>query len=91
VIPGRHRESVQYASVKKPKKGRADKVLVASRSKGKTPARRANSRHYKVRTGDTLYRIALKHGTTVASLLAINSLPSRTTIRPGDRLKIPSR
>ena len=91
VIPGRARETVQYASVKKGKKGRSEKVLVASRAKGKTPARRTSSRHYKVRNGDTLYRIALKHGTTVASILAVNSLPSRTKIRPGDRLKIPSR
>ncbi|MEO8347264.1 MAG: LysM peptidoglycan-binding domain-containing protein [Acidobacteriota bacterium] len=92
VIPGRQRESVRYASVHKSKKGRAEKkTLVASRSKGKATPRRTSARHYKVRTGDTLYRIALKHGTSVASLLAINSLPSRTKIRPGDRLKIPSR
>ena len=91
VIPGGQRESVRYASVKKSKKGRPDKVLVASKAKGKAPARRTSSRHYRVRTGDTLYRIALKHGTTVASILAVNSLPSRTKIRPGDRLKIPTR
>jgi membrane-bound lytic murein transglycosylase D len=91
VIPGRQREAVRYASIQKGKKGRAEKTLVASRSKEKITARRTSSRHYKVRTGDTLYRIALKHGTTVASLLAVNSLPSRTMIRPGDRLKIPSR
>jgi LysM repeat protein len=91
VIPGRQREAVRYASIQTGKKGRAEKTLVASRSKEKITARRTSSRHYKVRTGDTLYRIALKHGTTVASLLAVNSLPSRTMIRPGDRLKIPSR
>jgi len=93
VIPGGQRASVQHASVKKGKKGKPEKTLVASRAKGKGKAasRRTSSRHYKVRTGDTLYRIALRHGTTVASILSINSLPSRTTIRPGDRLKIPSR
>lgn len=92
VIPGRERAAVQYASVKKGKKGKPEKkTLVASRSKGKAPARRTSSRHYKVRNGDTLYRIALRHGTTVASILAVNSLPSRAKIRPGDRLKIPSR
>ncbi|HVE66710.1 MAG TPA: transglycosylase SLT domain-containing protein, partial [Thermoanaerobaculia bacterium] len=91
VIPGKQREAVQSASLKKGKKGRTEKVVVAAKSKAKAPARRTSSRHYKVRTGDTLYRIALKHGTTVAGLLAINSLPSRTKIRPGDRLKVPSR
>jgi LysM repeat protein len=44
---------------------------------------------YRVRRGDTLYRIALRHGTTVARILAINSLPAPTSIKPGDRLKIP--
>jgi membrane-bound lytic murein transglycosylase D len=92
VVPGRQRDSVQYASVRKAKKARPEKkTLVASRSKGKAPDRRTSSRHYKVRNGDTLYRIALRHGTTVASILAVNSLPSRAKIRPGDRLKIPSR
>lgn len=91
VIPGKQRETIQTASLKKGKKGRTEKVVVAAKSKAKAPARRTSSRHYKVRTGDTLYRIAVKHGTTVAGLLAINSLPSRTKIRPGDRLKIPSR
>ncbi len=44
---------------------------------------------YRVRGGDTLYRIALRHGTTVESLMAANSLAAAGTIRPGDRLKIP--
>lgn len=45
-------------------------------------------KNYRVRTGDTLYRIALRHGTTVAEILAINSLGG-AAIRPGDSLKIP--
>jgi membrane-bound lytic murein transglycosylase D len=49
------------------------------------------ARNYKVRGGDTLYRIALRHGTTVAQLLAFNSLPGPALIRPGDTLKIPAR
>jgi membrane-bound lytic murein transglycosylase D len=46
------------------------------------------SKSYRVRTGDTLYRIALNHGTTVAEILAINSLGGGA-IRPGDQLAIP--
>jgi len=53
------------------------------------PARRAAAKHYQVRTGDTLYRIAVRHGTTVAQILALNALPSWARIRPGDRIKIP--
>jgi LysM repeat protein len=36
---------------------------------------------YRVRSGDTLYRIALKHGVTVAEILAINSLGGRDPAR----------
>jgi membrane-bound lytic murein transglycosylase D len=49
----------------------------------------APHKSYKVRTGDTLYRIALKHGTTVGEILAINSLGGTASIKPGDQLKIP--
>jgi membrane-bound lytic murein transglycosylase D len=51
----------------------------------------AVAKSYKVRGGDTLYRIALKHGTTVAQLLAFNSLPGPALIKPGDKLKIPAK
>lgn len=90
VIPGRTREAVRYASVHNGKRGRVARTLVASKSRPTPAAQRAAAKHYQVRTGDTLYRIALRHGTTVATLLAVNSLPSRVKIRPGDRLKIPS-
>ncbi len=55
------------------------------------PAPQSAARSYKVRGGDTLYRIALKHGTTVAQLLAFNSLPGPAFIKPGDKLKIPAK
>jgi membrane-bound lytic murein transglycosylase D len=48
------------------------------------------ARNYKVRGGDTLYRIALRHGTSVASLLAFNSLAAPAAIKPGDTLRIPA-
>jgi LysM repeat protein len=41
-----------------------------------------------VRSGDTLYRIAVEHGVTVAEILAINSVGG-VGIHPGDLLKIP--
>jgi membrane-bound lytic murein transglycosylase D len=89
VVPGHGRSEVRYASVRKGRKIHGEKTVVASRSRTKQPARRAQARHYQVRTGDTLYRIAVKHGTTVARILAVNSLPSWTKIRPGDRIRIP--
>jgi peptidoglycan lytic transglycosylase D len=57
----------------------------------KPPALTLEARHYKVQGGDTLYRIALKHGTTVAQLLAFNGLPGPALIKPGDTLKIPAK
>lgn len=79
------REVVRVASKKK-KKGRASsqtRVAVVRQPPG--------PRSYRVRGGDTLYRIAIRHGTTVAELLAVNSLSEDVTIRPGDRLRIPSK
>jgi membrane-bound lytic murein transglycosylase D len=55
------------------------------------PAPEKQARNYRVRGGDTLYRIALKHGTTVAQLLAFNSLAAPSVIKPGDTLRIPAR
>ena len=54
------------------------------------PAPVKQARNYKVRGGDTLYRIALKHGTTVAQILAFNSLAAPSAIKPGDKLRIPA-
>ncbi|HEU5249067.1 MAG TPA: LysM peptidoglycan-binding domain-containing protein [Thermoanaerobaculia bacterium] len=90
VVPGRHRVEARYASARKSRTAKAQKTLVASRSKTRPPGRRAQPKHYQVRSGDTLYRIALKHGTTVARILAVNSIPSWAKIRPGDRIRIPA-
>jgi membrane-bound lytic murein transglycosylase D len=89
VVPGRARSEVRYASARKTRRGRAAQAVVLSRVRSKSIGRRAAAPHYKVRSGDTLYRIAVKHGTTVARILAVNSLPSWAKIRPGDRIKIP--
>ncbi len=67
-----------------------------ARSKGKlvaAPGERSGALEasYRVKGGDTLYRIAMRHGTTVESLMAANSLPAAGTIRPGDRLRIPTK
>jgi peptidoglycan lytic transglycosylase D len=65
-------------------------VEVAAKSlkaKGDTPT--APTRSYRVKGGDTLYRIARRTGTSVDSLMAANSLESPEKIKPGDRLKIP--
>lgn len=55
------------------------------------PETQTASRHYRVRGGDTLFRIARKNGTTVERLMAANSLSDAGGIKPGDQLRIPIR
>lgn len=66
------------------------KETVARASAPKAGKGAGSHKSYKVRSGDTLYQIALRHGTTVAEILAINGLGAGV-IRPGDRLKIPNK
>ena len=44
---------------------------------------------YLVMPGDTLFSIALRFGTTIENIVAVNALPSATLILPGMRLVIP--
>ena len=46
---------------------------------------------YRVKRGDSLYKIARRHKTTVSKLRRENRLGNRSLIRVGQRLKIPSR
>jgi membrane-bound lytic murein transglycosylase D len=46
---------------------------------------------YTVRSGDTLGAIALRYRTSVDALVRLNGLKSRTLIRPGQVLRVPSR
>ena len=43
-----------------------------------------------MRRGDTLGRIARRHGTTVGALVAMNSLRQANLIRPGQVLRVPA-
>jgi len=93
VIPGR--TVLEVASVSKNRAVRGEKTKSRATRVAQAPKRKApegrSPRSYRVSRGDTLYRIAIRHGTTVARILAANSLPPRATIRPGDRIKIPVR
>jgi len=46
------------------------------------------SKNYTVASGDNLYRISLRHGTTVRAIKNANGLTS-DVIQPGQRLRIP--
>ena len=54
--------------------------LVASRTK--------KDRYHEVRQGDSLFKIAQKHGITVEELCRLNKITSKTVIRPGQKLLV---
>ncbi len=73
----------------KKKSSSPPKIAQASTAKTpKTASAEPTQKSYRVRSGDTLYRIAVDHDVTVAEILAINSLGG-VGIHPGDLLKIP--
>lgn len=55
------------------------------------PAGYHNYYWYRVRSGDSLYKIARRHKITIASLRKANGLRRRSLIHPRQKLKIPSR
>ena len=70
---------------------KSDKTSKAKKTKAKPAlAQASGAKSYKVQSGDTLYQIALRHGTTVAEILAVNGLGGSGLIKPGDKIKIPT-
>ena len=53
------------------------------------PAAPETPQPYRVRRGDTLGRIAKRHGTTVDMLAAMNGLDPANIIKPGQMLRVP--
>lgn len=49
---------------------------------------KATQRTYTVRDGDNLYNIAKRNGTTVDKICRSNGISSKSTLRPGQKLKI---
>ena len=88
----RGQEIMVPEKAKKTVKASTPKVAVAKSKKTtkSAPPAPATAKSYRVKTGDTLYQIALRHGTTVAEILAINGLGGSGLIKPGDKLKIPA-
>ena len=57
----------------------------------KTRNRRTKVKRYRVRRGDTLWRIATRHGITVSQLKAENGWGRRVRLKPGRRIKVPAK
>lgn len=60
----------------------------SSASKSKTTASSKGATTYKVRKGDSLSRIASRHGTTVAALCRLNGIKASAKIQPGQVLRV---
>ena len=65
-----------------------NKPYVKSKSSGNTTNTRATSSTYRVRKGDSLSKIASRHGTTVAKLCRLNGIKSNAKLSIGQRLKL---
>src|SRR5262249_25423688 len=84
------KQPVQLAAKTTSKGGKTKSGTRAAKEAKSAGEKTTAARSYTVRGGDTLYQIALKHGTTVAILMSANSLGS-ADIRPGDTIKIPAK
>jgi LysM repeat protein len=51
-------------------------------------AEKAAMKWYTVRSGDTLYKIARNHGTTVKEICRLNGISQNATLRIGKRLRV---
>lgn len=71
----------------------ADSWVYRKRGSSRSVASSGNSegtgdiRYYKVRSGDTLSRIAKKHGVTISQLCKLNRITTKTILRPGQILR----
>lgn len=54
----------------------------------KEAAEQAARRYHKIRSGDTLGHIAIRYGTTVSRLCALNGITRTTTLRIGRTLRV---
>lgn len=75
--------SASFRKVAKP--GASNSSTSASHSTGNYSG---GGQYYKVRTGDTLSRIAQRNGTTVSKLCKLNGLKENSVIRPGQKLRL---
>jgi len=86
LVPGKARAGVQLASLEAP----ADMDAGRSAAPATPRASRAapNTRSHVIRSGDTLFSLAKRYGTTVEALRALNNLKS-SNLKVGSRLRIP--
>lgn len=67
----------------------ARSAKVRSKGKGVSALASTATQVYRIRKGDTLYGIAQAHGVSLANLLSVNGMNSRTKLIPGRSVRIP--
>lgn len=78
------------AAIPVPAKPAPAKTQAAKPQQASAPAQAANSHVYVVKSGDTLYDISRKHGTTWQQLQKLNKLKNPHRIYPGQKLNLPA-
>ena len=74
-------DSVTYSA-------RAAEIAAKEAEEARKAAELAKAQYYKIRSGDTLSRIAARYHTTVKSLCALNGITTRTTLRVGRSIRV---
>lgn len=83
-----HAEVARVEAAREAETRAAERRAEARRAEAR---RVASSRHvHRVRNGESLWTIARRHDTTVRAIQRANNLGSKSRIRPGQRLVIPS-
>lgn len=61
---------------------------VSAKGRSKSSGSSSGSGWYRVRSGDTLEKIARRHGTTVQRICNLNGISRNKVLHPGDRLRV---
>ena len=67
---------------------RRERIVAEAHENGKVKVAGPEPKYHKVKSGDTIGRIAKKHGVSQRSILKLNGLTASSIIRPGQRLRV---
>lgn len=85
-IPGNSKPSAP-AQVASSKNKKQNKQQTKQNNKSQQVAQ-SSAKSYTVQAGDTMWSIARKHGVDPNNLMKLNKMDKKSTIKPGDKLKI---